>query len=80
MIAGVRPTGDSPIHDRWWLRSNNGLRFGTSFNSMGITKDSEIAYLRPDEIGEREAEINECVYGVKWIHRSEKIDYTSFSL
>jgi hypothetical protein len=80
VIAGVRSTGDSPIHDRWWLTENSGLRLGTSFNSIGISKDSEISYLRAEELGEREAEVNECIYQIKRIHKNEKIDYTSFSL
>ena len=80
VIAAVRPTGDSPIHDRWWLTANSGLRLGTSYNSIGISKDSEISYLRTDELNERELEITECLYGIKRIHKNAKIDYTSFSL
>lgn len=36
-------SGALPIHDRWWLVGKAGLRMGTSFNQLGVNKDSEIS-------------------------------------
>ncbi|RAK24175.1 hypothetical protein B0I03_10224 [Flavobacterium aquaticum] len=38
-----------PIHDRWIITKNGGLRLGTSFNSLGIKRDSEISVMKPNE-------------------------------
>jgi hypothetical protein len=42
VIIGVEGNGQSPIHDRWILTKGGGLRLGTSLNSLGVTKISEI--------------------------------------
>ena len=42
-IIGGERSKESPIHDRWLLSGGAGLRFGSSFNSLGITKESEIS-------------------------------------
>jgi tetratricopeptide (TPR) repeat protein len=80
VIVSARSTGDSPIHERWWLTENSGLRLGTSYNAIGLTKDSEITQMKMDELHDREVEINECIYGIKRIHNNERIEYISFSL
>ena len=45
--------GELPVHDRWWLTSGSGIRMGTSFNQIGITKDSEISRLTQEEFTAR---------------------------
>ncbi len=42
----------SPIHDRWWITSNldTGLSMGTSFNSIGVSKESQINRLSDDSL------------------------------
>jgi len=56
-IAGDVQDGDITIHDRWWIAEEAALDFGTSWNSVGITKVSTIrsvdlreAQARRDEI------------------------------
>jgi hypothetical protein len=61
-------SGDSPIHDRWILGSTGGLRLGTSFNSMGIGKLSEISTLTTDEFDAIAAELE------RFIRRERVID------
>lgn len=38
-----------PIHDRWMLSNRQGLRMGTSLNSMGLSKLSEISTLNESQ-------------------------------
>ncbi|WP_248732369.1 hypothetical protein [Pseudomonas sp. MWU13-2517] len=49
--------GKELIHDRWLLSKGQGLRIGTSFNSIG-NKLSEISIMTPDEHSRCEAEID----------------------
>lgn len=39
----------SPIHDRWWLSEQGGLRLGTSFNGLGQSQASELSLLEESE-------------------------------
>jgi hypothetical protein len=80
LIAGFESSGELPIHDRWWLGSDSGLRFGTSFNSLGLTKISEISVLSQNETIVREQEVNQYILREKRFHKNEKIIYTLFSL
>lgn len=38
-----------PIHDRWIITKDGGLRLGTSFNSLGIKRESEISVMKSNE-------------------------------
>jgi hypothetical protein len=49
--------GKELIHDRWLLSKGQGLRIGTSINSIG-NKLSEISIMTPDELARCEAEID----------------------
>ena len=49
IVAGTITNGKLPIHDRWVLTKNAGLRIGTSINSIGKGRDSEISILSNDE-------------------------------
>lgn len=38
-----------PIHDRWIISKNGGLRLGTSYNGLGVSRESEISIMKPNE-------------------------------
>lgn len=40
---------NKPIHDRWIITKNSGLRLGTSINSLGTKRESEISVMKPNE-------------------------------
>lgn len=42
VIVGTRENGSLPIHDRWWISGTTGIRLGSSLNSIGINKASEV--------------------------------------
>ena len=79
-IAGLESSGLLPIHDRWWLSKGSGLRIGTSFNSLGGRRESEISYLTPDEATIREMEVDQYLYRTALEHAGERVLYTTFNL
>jgi len=80
IIVGLESSGELPIHDRWWITQNSGLSFGTSFNSLGINKTSEVSILSIEESKIRENEINQYISREKRIHKNERLIYNLFSL
>lgn len=70
-----------PFHDRWIITKNGGLRIGTSFNSLGISRDSEISIISAIE--------SDNIYQTilrgysersKREHNFQKIEYKSYTL
>lgn len=80
VIVGVRTTGKSPIHERWWLTAGRGIRVGTSFNSLGIDRHSEISQLTEREAAIREAEVDQYLRRDTLQHNGERLLYTLFTL
>ena len=80
IIIGVESQMDSPIHDRWWLSEQSGLRFGTSANSIGITKIAEISEFSESEVQERLTEIDIYIYKKAKDFGGNKIRYLEFNL
>jgi len=48
-VLGLEGSGGSPVHDRWLVCNNGGIRLGTSFNSIGGNKDSEVSFFNEEE-------------------------------
>lgn len=67
--------GDLPIHERWWLTEGAGLRTGTSFNQLGINRDSEIGVLKADEADERIQEVEALISRQKREHLGQRLSY-----
>ena len=80
IILGLKSSGKSPIHDRWWITKGAGLRIGTSLNNLGESRISEISDLSSDEIDEREQIIKQFAISKVREYKSEKIDYSTFTL
>ncbi len=81
VIVGTKRKHESPIHDRWLLTNGGGLRIGTSINSLGVTKISEISKLSPEEAALREAEVNQYIQlPRKQGHEGDRLLYTVFNL
>jgi hypothetical protein len=79
VVVGT-PGGDLPIHDRWWLTRGRGLRLGTSFNSLGAKKESEISVLAELEARQLEQEIDEYLNFRKREHDGERLNIHAFSI
>jgi len=72
---------DSPFHDRWIITKNSGIKIGTSINSLGHNKDSEISVLKPTEaLNIQENTLSEYILRRKREHNNQRIQYKSFNL
>lgn len=72
-------TDKTVIHDRWLLTNGVGLRFGTSFNSVGVGKLSEISEIEPARAASCEHQLNQYISRQRVIDGA-KIQYLSFTL
>lgn len=80
IIVGTKSQGESPIHDRWLLTSGRGLRLGTSFNSLGVDKSSEISVLTEEQTRIYESEIDQYLQRTTREHKGDKLQYEMFTL
>ena len=70
-----------PIHDRWIITKNSGLRLGTSINSLGIKRESEISVMKPNEsLNILENTVKDYVFKRKRYINKQRLSYKSFSL
>jgi len=79
-VIGGETSKESPIHDRWLISGESGLRFGTSLNSLGLTKDSEISELTPEDVEQKRAELLQYLTREKSEHNGEKLRLSRFWL
>ncbi|MDH2069657.1 hypothetical protein [Pantoea sp. GD03673] len=78
-IYGIEKTdGHDHIHDRWLITKGNGLRIGTSFNSLG-NKMSEISVMTSDDAEKCEAELDRYLNG-QVMHNGKRVRKTVFQL
>jgi hypothetical protein len=68
------------VHDRWWLTKGAGLRLGSSFSGIGMSRDSEISPLTEFEQAERLQITDSYITRQKREHRGEKLTYQFFEL
>src|SRR5574340_1710186 len=67
------------IHDRWLLSKDCGLRIGTSFNSIGIGKLTEISEMEPAKAKACEQQLDRYISKQRSVD-DVKISYLSFTL
>lgn len=80
VIVGTKSQGEPPIHDRWWVTNGSGLRIGTSFNSLGLVKVSEISKLSIEDALLREKEVDQYINRNKREINGEKLLFNTFTL
>ncbi len=80
IIAGLQSNQMSPIHDRWLITQGKGLSFGSSINSLGAVRISEIRGLSTNEAIEREEVIKKYTVTREKTIKSERIVYSTFTL
>lgn len=49
VVIGIGNSGKHPIHDRWIVSEDSGLRLGTSAHSMGGIRTSEVSSMQSSE-------------------------------
>jgi len=79
IMIGKGSQGGHPIHDRWWLSENSGLRLGTSTNSLGL-RVSEISIISEAELPNMLSEVDGLISGQVRTIENERLWYSSFYL
>jgi hypothetical protein len=79
-VVGTERNHESPIHDRWWLTKGAGLRLGTSVNSLGVGKKSDISVMNEDEVAAREQVADGFLTQRVREHAGERVRYAMFSM
>jgi hypothetical protein len=76
------PDKKSPIHDRWWVTSNLefGLSMGTSYNSMGISKESQINILNEGGLQTVSTIIRDYIENRIVLKEGKRIRYSSINI
>lgn len=67
------------IHDRWLITGDSGLRLGTSFNSLGENKLSEISVIEPSRVRDLLDQLNQYVRRQRTVDGA-KLQYSTFTL
>lgn len=77
-----RSNSEKPIHDRYLLSQNSGLRLGTSLNSIGTSmKFSEISKMSQNDVNKLLSEqLNSFISGKKKEVNGEKLDRRTYNL
>ena len=81
VFCGV-PTqkNEMPIHDRWWLSSQNGLDFGGSLNGIGGKKISSITVMNTQQVLAVEQRIEAFLTRKQRYLGGEKVKYQVVSV
>jgi hypothetical protein len=80
IVCGFADSGKLPVHDRWWLGDEAGLRPGTSLSGLG-TRESRLNEVDPSELSADRAMIEE--YSKRRVRRTadgKSIQYSTFIL
>ncbi|OLV16868.1 ATP-binding protein [Deinococcus marmoris] len=78
VVADVEGSSGSPIHDRWYITENAGLKLGTSYNSLGISSISGLNVMDSEEHAQNTAALEQFIIREIRVHEGKRIKYTSF--
>ena len=79
-VLALEGSGGSPVHDRWLVCRHGGVRLGTSFNSIGRLKDSEISFFNEEESLKIKALLESYLHRKTRIMEGKKINISIFEL
>ncbi len=80
VVVGKTPRGTHPIHDRWMLSKDSGLRIGTSTNSLGLGRVSDISKINDDELASYHCEVDKYISQFARECGGERLKYLAFTL
>lgn len=80
IIVGFGRKGDHPIHDRWIVAESTGLRLGTSANSLGFLRVSEMSELSSTQARERGALIDQVLSKSTRDWQGQRLNKSRFEL
>jgi hypothetical protein len=80
VIVGSKESGAMPIHDRWLLSAGSGLRLGSSLNSLGVSKASELTEISHKDLSGIQTLMDRHLNGVVKDRDGERLLSSSFYL
>ena len=81
IFAGLKSMQNKiPIHDRWWLSNESGVRFGGSMNGLGGMRVQEISKVTLSERVNIDNEVQGFVSMKQKKYKNERIKYTMCSI
>ncbi len=80
VILGTKETGAMPIHDRWCLSEGSGLRLGSSLNSIGAWKASEVTEIAAKDLPGITDLVNRHLGGIVTTSTGERLLPVAFYL
>lgn len=79
-VAGFERSKQSPIHDRYIITDGGILKLGTSLNSIGIVRASQVDELDHSGVSDVESLVAEYLSGSRLRDANDRIKYHTFSL
>jgi|GEM_PF-3904982 len=79
-VIGFAPYGKHPVHDRWILSENTGIRLGSSMNSLGLLRVSEISDMNPSLANSAWLEFDHLVNETPRYWEGERLTLSTFSM
>jgi hypothetical protein len=79
-VVGTADKHELPIHDRWWLSKETGLRMGTSFRSLGVGKDAELSRLSREQCAIFEKDVDRFLVVKEREHQGVRVRYLVFTM
>ncbi len=80
VIAGVRGTSDSPVHDRWLITEGSGMDLGTSWNALGTSRVSAMRTMDSEEAAIKERELDRFLVQKAAAFRGTRVSYETVLL
>lgn len=80
VIASLGNSKASPVHDRWWVGDKTGLKLGTSLNSIGHGRLSDVTLMEELEAREKAAQLDPLISRRLRHMDDQEIRYLSITL
>lgn len=80
VVVGTASSGEFPVHDRWILGSDSGIRLGTSYGAIGRNRVSELSILDAVAAKELERVVQPFLTLSKREYNGERLKYQVFTL
>lgn len=79
-MIGFGIEGKHPIHDRWIVVDGSGLTLGSSINSIGLVRTSDVSVMSSGDAANKYIEINSYFDSPPRSFRSERLITSKFTL
>ncbi|MES2501795.1 MAG: hypothetical protein V4545_04250 [Pseudomonadota bacterium] len=79
-IVGNGSQGTHPIHDRWIITNDSGLRLGSSVNSIGYLRISEISEMSHSSLVSACENFDSLIHQTPLMWGDERLTFNTFTL